>query len=227
MKIIKFLIIPLLIFIISCSEDKDEAENQEIDLIEEDQKINEGEYEYSNFIVDNSLTPIKKSSLSKAVDFIEFSSFSCSHCAAFHNETLKEIKESDVYENINYYIVDYPLNQAAFYASIIANCNSDIKPSYIDSVYENYEIWTKSDSGEKVIELLNNYGLQLGLEDKELKSCLNNEDLQNSLLSIQVAAESNFGVQNTPTFLIGGDKLQGNRPASEFIKLIKKKLNNK
>ena len=225
MKIIKFLIIPLLIFIISCSEDKDEAENQEIDLIEENQKINEGEYEYSNFIEDNSLTPIKKSSLSKTVDFIEFSSFSCSHCAAFHNETLKEIKESEVYENINYYIVDYPLNQAAFYASIIANCNSDIKPSYTDSVYENYDVWTKSDSGEKVIELLNNYGLQLGLEDQELKSCLNNEDLQNRLLSIQVAAESNFGVQSTPTFLIGGDKLQGNRPASEFINLIKKKLN--
>ena len=227
MKIIKFLIIPLLMLIISCSEDKEEVENQEIDLIEENQKINEGEYEYSNFIKDNYLIPIKKSSLSQTIDFIEFSSFSCSHCAAFHNKTLKEIKESDVYENINYYIVDYPLNQAAFYASIIANCNSTIKSSYIDSVYENYEIWTKSDSGEKVIELLNNYGLQLGLEDQELQSCLNNEDLQNRLLSTQVAAESNFGVQSTPTFLIGGDKLQGNRPASEFIKLIKKKLNNK
>ena len=184
------------------------------------------EYEYQQFLTDNEITPLVKSDADKTVDVIEFSSFSCSHCAAFHNETLNEIKESDVYKNINYYIVDYPLNQAAFYASIIANCNSDIKPSYTDSVYENYDVWTKSDSGEKVIELLNNYGLQLGLEDQELKSCLNNEDLQNRLLSIQVAAESNFGVQSTPTFLIGGDKLQGNRPASEFIKLIKKKLNN-
>ena len=185
------------------------------------------EYEYQQFLTDNEITPLVKSDADKTVDVIEFSSFSCSHCAAFHNETLNEIKESDVYKNINYYIVDYPLNQAAFYASIIANCNSDIKPSYIDSVYENYNVWTKSETGEEIIELLNNYGLQLGLEDEQLQSCLNNESLQNNILSLQVAAQSNFGVQNTPTFLIDGEKLEGNRPASEFIKAIKKKLKNK
>ena len=185
------------------------------------------EYEYQQFLTDNEITPLVKSDAAKTVDVIEFSSFSCSHCAAFHNETLNEIKESDVYKNINYYIVDYPLNQAAFYASMIANCNSDIKPSYIDSVYENYNVWTKSETGEEIIELLNNYGLQLGLEDEQLQSCLNNESLQNNILSLQVAAQSNFGVQSTPTFLIDGEKLEGNRPASEFIKAIKKKLKNK
>jgi len=185
------------------------------------------EYEYQQFLTDNEITPLVKSDADKTVDVIEFSSFSCSHCAAFHNETLNEIKESDVYKNINYYIVDYPLNQAAFYASIIANCNSDIKPSYIDSVYENYNVWTKSETGEEIIELLNNYGLQLGLEDEQLQSCLNNESLQNNILSLQVVAQSNFGVQSTPTFLIDGEKLEGNRPASEFIKAIKKKLKNK
>jgi protein-disulfide isomerase len=185
------------------------------------------EYEYQQFLTDNEITPLVKSDADKTVDVIEFSSFSCSHCAAFHNETLNEIKESDVYKNINYYIVDYPLNQAAFYASIIANCNSEIRPSYTDSVYENYEVWTKSETGEEIIELLNNYGLQLGLEDEQLQSCLNNESLQNNILSLQVAAQSNFGVQSTPTFLIDGEKLEGNRPASEFIKAIKKKLKNK
>ena len=124
-------------------------------------------------------------------------------------------------------IRDSPLNQAAFYASIIANCNSEIRPSYTDSVYENYDVWTKSETGEEIIELLNNYGLQLGLEDEQLQSCLKDEGLQNNLLSLQVAAQSNFGVESTPTFLIDGEKFQGNRPASEFIKAIKKKLKNK
>ncbi len=185
------------------------------------------DYEYQQFLSDNEVYPLIKSETNKTVDLIEFSSFSCSHCAAFHNETLKEIKESDIYENINYYIVDYPLNQAAFYASIIANCNADIRSSYTDSVYENYDIWTKSETGEEIIELLNNYGLQLGLEDEQLQSCLKDESLQNNLLSLQVSAQSNFGVESTPTFIIDGEKLQGNRPASEFIKVIKKKLKNK
>tara|TARA_B100000902_G_scaffold271501_1_gene257436 strand:- start:1145 stop:1762 length:618 start_codon:yes stop_codon:yes gene_type:complete len=188
---------------------------------------NAKDYKYQQFLSDNKILPLIKSNADQTVDLIEFSSFSCSHCAAFHNETLKEIKESDVFGNINYYLVDYPLNQAAFYASIIANCNADIRTSYTDSVYENYDIWTKSETGEEIIELLNNYGLQLGLEDEQLQSCLKDESLQNNLLSLQVSAQSNFGVESTPTFIIDGEKLQGNRPASEFIKVIKKKLKNK
>ncbi len=225
MGMIKYLLIPLLFFVISCSEDKDEVDNKEIDSIEENINLNKGEYEYANFIKNNSLKPVIKSNLAQSIDFIEFSSFSCSHCAAFHKETLIEIKKSDVFPNINYYVIDFPLNQAAFYASIVASCNLSIRPSYIDSVYENYDVWTKAESGEKIIEYLNNYGLQHGLSDKELSNCLDNEDLQNKILGIQVDSQNTFGIESTPTFLIGGDKLQGNRPASEFIKIISEKLN--
>merc|ERR1711871_1869870 len=125
---------------------------------------------HHQFLADNKITPLVKSDADKTVDLIEFSSFSCSHCAAFHNETLKEIKESDIYKNINYYIVDFPLNQTAFYASVIANCNSEIRLSYINSVYENYDLWIKSEPQE-LYKLLSNYGLQLGLKDQQSQSC--------------------------------------------------------
>jgi protein-disulfide isomerase len=183
------------------------------------------EYEYQNFIKNNELIPLQQSSSMENVDIIEFSSFSCSHCAAFHNETLIELKKSELFEHINYYVVDFPLNQAAFYASIIASCDQSIRPSYVDSVYANYDIWTKAETGEKIIELLNSYGLQLGLEEEQLQSCLSNEALQNEILGLQVASQETFGVESTPTFLINGKKVQGNRPASEFIKIIKKELN--
>ena len=141
-------------------------------------------------------------------------------------EALQELKESDVYKNINFYLIDFPLNQAAFYATIVANCNEGIRSSYVDSVYENYDVWTKASSGEEIIELLNSYGLQHGLGDEELQSCLKDENSHNELLSLQVDAQNIFGVESTPTFLINGEKVQGNRPASEFIKIINKKLNN-
>ena len=183
-------------------------------------------YEYKNYLEDNNIQPLVNSSEENSVDIIEFSSFSCSHCAAFHNETLKELKESSVYKNINFYLIDFPLNQAAFYAAIIANCSENVRTSYVDSVYENYDVWTKASSGEEIIELLNSYGLQHGLGDEELQSCLKDENSHNELLSLQVDAQNIFGVESTPTFLINGEKVQGNRPASEFIKIINKKLNN-
>ncbi len=227
MKIIKFLTISLLVFFISCSEDKETDEEQTIteESTEIETKI-AGEYEYSKFIINNSIKPIIKSSSNQSIDLIEFSSFSCSHCADFHNNTLKELKSSDIFSSVNYYVIDFPLNQAAFYASIVASCDLSIRPSYIDSVYQNYDVWTKASSGEEIIELLNSYGLQHGLEQDQLESCLENKDIQDKLLSIQVESQESFGIESTPTFLIGGDKVQGNRPASEFIKIINKKLNN-
>ena len=174
--------------------------------------------EYKKYLEDNNIQPLVKSSEENSVDIIEFSSFSCSHCAAFHNETLKELKESSVYKNINFYLIDFPLNQAAFYGAIIANCSENVRTSYVDSVYENYDVWTKASSGEEIIELLNSY--------EELQSCLKDENSHNELLSLQVDAQNIFGVESTPTFLINGEKVQGNRPASEFIKIINKKLNN-
>ncbi len=184
------------------------------------------DYEYKQYIEDNNIDPLIKSLEENSVDIIEFSSFSCSHCAEFHNETLQKLKESIVYKNINFYLIDFPLNQAAFYATIVANCNEGIRPSYVDSVYENYDVWTKASSGEEIIELLNSYGLQHGLGNDELQSCLKDESSHNKLLSLQVDAQNIFGVESTPTFLINGEKVQGNRPASEFIKIIEKKLNN-
>ena len=65
----------------------------------------------------------------------------------------------------------------------------------------------------------------MGLEDEQLQSCLSNEALQNKLLGLQVESQESFGIESTPTFLINGEKIQGNRPASEFLKIIKKKLN--
>jgi protein-disulfide isomerase len=62
------------------------------------------------------------------------------------------------------------------------------------------------------------------LGEDQLEVCLKNEDLQNKLLSLQVDSQNIFGVESTPTFIVGGEKVQGNRPASEFIKIISKKL---
>ena len=54
-------------------------------------------YEYKNYLEENNIKPIVKSSEENSVDVIEFSSFSCSHCAAFHNETLKELKFGKIF----------------------------------------------------------------------------------------------------------------------------------
>ena len=184
---------------------------------------------YKDFIEDE--TPLIASSNPDAVDIIEFSSFTCSHCKDFHNDSLPEIKNSKFISDINYYIIDFPLDYFAFYASRLASCVGDNRSTFTDIVYDQQDVWKniyKSSDPEsrfKVENTLTNYAVQLGHSENELLQCIDNEEKQNKILSKQIQAQEKFKIESTPTFLINGEKILGNQPGSKFIELIEKKLN--
>tara|TARA_B110000858_G_C17619638_1_gene388379 strand:- start:43 stop:681 length:639 start_codon:yes stop_codon:yes gene_type:complete len=184
--------------------------------------------DYKDFI--NNEIPLIASKNPNAVDIIEFSSFTCSHCRDFHNDTLPIIKDSKIISDINYYIIDFPLDYFAFYASRISSCVGNTRSTFTDIVYDQQEEWKnlyKSSDPESQFEVedtLINYAVQLGHSKKELLKCIEDEEMQNSLLGKQIEAQERFKIESTPTFLISGEKVLGNQPGSKFIEIIKKKL---
>ena len=190
--------------------------------------LNAENINYKDFIKDE--IPLIKSNNPNAVDIIEFSSFTCSHCRDFHKITLPEIKQSEIIDDINYYIIDFPLDYFAFYASRIGSCVGDNRSTFTDIVYDQQDTWKKiykSSEPESQFELENtlmNYALQLGHSESKLLQCIKNEDMQNKLLAKQMEAQKQYKVESTPTFLINDEKIMGNQPAVKFIDIIKKKL---
>ena len=190
--------------------------------------LNAENINYKDFIKDE--IPLIKSNNPNAVDIIEFSSFTCSHCRDFHTITLPEIKQSEIIDDINYYIIDFPLDYFAFYASRIGSCIGDNRSTFTDIVYDQQDTWKKiykSSEPESQFELENtlmNYALQLGHSESKLLQCIKNEDMQNKLLAKQMEAQKKYKVESTPTFLINDEKIMGNQPAVKFIDIIKKKL---
>ncbi len=190
--------------------------------------LNAENINYKDFIKDE--IPLIKSNNPNAVDIIEFSSFTCSHCRDFHTITLPEIKQSEIIDDINYYIIDFPLDYFAFYASRIGICIGENRSTFTDIVYDQQDTWKKiykSSEPESQFELENtlmNYALQLGHSEGELLKCIGNEDMQNKLLAKQMDAQKTYKVESTPTFLINDEKIMGNQPAVKFIDIIKKKL---
>jgi len=184
--------------------------------------------DYKDFIKDE--TPLIASDNPNAVDIIEFSSFTCSHCRDFHNDILPEIKNSKIISDINYYIIDFPLDYFAFYASRISSCLGSNRFNFTGIVYHQQDVWKnlyKSSDPESRFELENtliNYAVQLGSSENELLQCIDDEEMQNRILGKQIEAQEKFKVESTPTFLINGKKILGNKPGSEFIKIIEKKL---
>lgn len=190
--------------------------------------IHAKDYSYKEFIKDE--VPLIKSSNPNAVDIIEFSSFTCSHCADFHNESLLEIKNSDIIGDINYYIIDFPLDYFAFYASRIGNCIGSSRSLFTNIVYNEQKNWKdlydseNPDSQFDIESTLIGYAEQLGNDKEDLLLCINDEDKQNLILNKQIQSQEQFKIESTPTFIINGEKITGNRPGKEFVKILKKKL---
>ena len=186
------------------------------------------EINYKEFI--KGEIPLISSENPNAVDIIEFSSFTCSHCRDFHNKSLPEIKNSEIISNINYYIIDFPLDYFAFYASRIASCIGNNRSIFTDIVYDQQDVWKKlykssdPESRFEVEDSLINYAIQLGHSEDELLQCIEDEEMQNKLLGKQIEAQEKFKIESTPTFLINGEKFLGNQSGSKFIEIIKKKL---
>ena len=174
--------------------------------------------------------PLIKSKSNKSIDIIEFSSFTCSHCADFHKGTLSELKKSNVFDKINYYIIDFPLDYFAFYASRIGRCIGDTRYTYTDIVYSQQDTWknlfdsSMPESQFEVEKTLINYAVQLGNSEDEILNCIESEKIQNDILNKQISAQEEFGIESTPTFIINGEKVMGNMPSSQFIELLEKKI---
>jgi len=186
------------------------------------------EYEYKDFIKDQ--VPLISSLNPNAVDIIEFSSFTCSHCADFHENGLQDIKNSKLGTDINYYIIDFPLDYFAFYASRIANCIGSSRYPFTEVVYNQQKNWLKlydssnPDSQFEIEDTLLGYAEQMGNNRQDILQCINEDKNKNIILTKQIEAQENFNIESTPTFIINGEKIKGNRPSVEFLKIIEKKL---
>ena len=55
-----------------------------------------------------------------------------------------------------------------------------------------------------------------GMTKEEFNICIKNVDLENNILQSLIEAQSEFNIQSTPSFLINGLLVEGNKPLKDF-----------
>lgn len=155
---------------------------------------------------------------SAPIRITEHSSFTCGHCGKFHKESFKDVK-TQLVDTGKAYIVfsDFPLNAPALHASMVARCIPD-QTRYFDFVqmlFEDQENWAYE---RNYLEILKNKSEEYGLSDQCFKACLENEELQQSIVAGAKAAQAQFNVSSTPSFVVNNKTLiSGAVPTAEFI----------
>lgn len=169
----------------------------------------------------SSLDPLVIGSPDAPVSIIEYSSFSCPHCANFHIHVLPEIIETYVKTGkVRILFRELPLNKPAFEASIVERCMpADKRYEFMDLLFRTLNDWATQ---EDVEGTLAQYATLYGLSEERLAECRADEAMVAELLKGAKEASEVWGVTSTPTFIFneGAQSLSGTVPFLQFSKEI-------
>jgi protein-disulfide isomerase len=150
---------------------------------------------------------------------------SCSHCADFHTNTLPELKTEFIDTGkVRMIFRDYPFNYPALLGSMMLRCiPGDVRYDYMNALYQLQSNWVNRDPKITKKEL---YKIMQsgGMTKDEFDTCYGNIDNENLILEGVMAAQKDFNIKSTPSFVVNGNLFEGNKNIKEFRQIIDKIL---
>jgi protein-disulfide isomerase len=152
------------------------------------------------------------------ITIIEYASLTCPHCAHFANDVLPELKKKWIDPGkVKLVLRDYPLDEPALRAAMIARCAPPDKfYAYIDTFFAQQQRWVTNDWRDALARLVK-LG---GMSKDEFDNCLKNTALENKIVEERLVASKELDVNSTPTFFINGTKFTGAPTVEEFDKVL-------
>ena len=158
------------------------------------------------------------------VVIIEYSSFTCPHCANFHTEILPKLKAD--YIDSGKVLLEYRevyFDGPGLWAGLLARCQGNQKYfPMIDLIFRKQKDWARGNRDEIINGLLS-VGRQSGLTDEKSKMCMEDSNLAEELIEIFKKNTTADGISSTPSFVINGELIQ-NMSYDELKKVIDGKL---
>lgn len=156
---------------------------------------------------------------------IEYASFTCPHCANFHKDTFKKLKQNYIDTGkIKFVHREVYFDQFGLWAGMVARCGGDERYfGLVDLIYSGQKDWIADGSPTTIVANLKKLGRTAGMTDEQMDVCLQDE---NSARSLVAAYQQNAGadeITGTPSFIIDGTKYS-NMSYSDFAAILDEKL---
>ena len=154
---------------------------------------------------------IRLGAIDAPVTLIEYASLTCGHCAAFQKDVLPELKKKYIDAGKLLYVYrDFPLDAAAFHASLLSRCvGSQKRPDLVELLMSEQRRWLEGDSIEAVKEHLLPYGRLAGLTDARMQACFDSPILRDAVIASHKTGETEFKVEATPAVFVNAQRVDG------------------
>ena len=159
------------------------------------------------------------------IEMVEYASFTCPHCARFHQSAFKEIKANYIDTGkVHFGYREVFFDRPGLWASLIARCGGPLRFfSIVEMIYEKQAEWVASGDPAVIAEELEKLGKVAGLDQETVSACMQNADLAQNLNSWYKVNADRDGIRSTPSFMIDG-QLVSNMSYAEFAALLDAKL---
>ncbi len=153
------------------------------------------------------------------VTMIEYASMTCTHCAAFHQETWPTLKSKYIDAGkVRFVLREFPLDPLATAGFMLARCvGPEKRNAIVDLLFTQQKNWAFV---PKPVEALESTVKQAGITHDAFEACLKDQKLYDQVNQERDKAGQQFKVDATPTFFINGIRHSGELTVPELDKIL-------
>ena len=158
------------------------------------------------------------------VTVIEYASFTCPHCASFHEDVYPQIKANYIDTGqVRFIHREVYFDRFGLWATMVARCaGPDRYFAVVDRIYGTQREWVQGEPAT-VAENLRRIGRSVGLGEAELEACLTDGDMAQALIDRYEGHQAEHNVTGTPSFIIDGE-MYSNMSYASFAEILDERL---
>lgn len=171
---------------------------------------------------EGGVTDITLGDPSAPVKVVEYASYTCPHCATFHETTFSDFKRDYIDTGkVHFTYREVYFDRYGLWASMIARCaGPDRFFGVTELLYQRQGEWARQADPAQVADSLKRIGAQAGLSPEQAEACLQDGETAQRLVSWYEANAERDGVRSTPSFLINGEMTSGAMSLEQIGALI-------
>ena len=140
------------------------------------------------------------------VTIVEYASFTCPHCATFHDEIFPKLKKQYIETGkVKFIYREVYFDAPGLWAGLLARCISPQKYfGVVDLLYNKQDKWASGSTEQEILKELFSIGRQVGLADEDINQCLQNKEKSLNMIDAYLENSKLDKIVSTPSLVING-----------------------
>ncbi len=143
------------------------------------------------------------------VKIVEYASFTCPHCAHFHETVWPDLKKNYIDTGKVYFTLrEVYFDRVGLWAAMMARCGGEMRYYGIhDMLFSKQQEWLASQDPAVIVDALKAIGVSAGMDAAAIDTCLNDQAMAEALVKQFETNMEADGVEGTPTVFVNGEKV--------------------